>query len=125
MKELISNSTMNSKLKFNGVRDQILDEEVCRKNLSKAIISNSTLNFGIKGWSYEMNSNQGNGWSNSKNKWANSKSWQNVECWNYGLSSHIKKNCQSLKNDENKKDTTNVAIEEVLLEIQNYSIPWP
>lgn len=75
MKELISNSTMSSKLKFNGVRDQILDEEVCQKNLSKAIISNSTLNFGIKGWSYEMNSNQGNGWSNSKNKWANSKSW--------------------------------------------------
>ena len=49
MKELISNSTMNSKLKFNGVKDQILDEEVCQKNLSKAIISNSTLNFGIKG----------------------------------------------------------------------------
>ena len=49
MKELISDSTMNSKLKFNDVRDQILDEEVCRKDLSKAIISNSTLNFEIKG----------------------------------------------------------------------------
>lgn len=48
----------------------------------------------------------------STNGKSNFKSKQNVECWNYGKTSHIKKQCRALKkNEENKGDVANTVIE--------------
>ena len=51
----VSNSTGNSKLKFNDVKDKILAEEVHKKDLGEATTSNCALNIGTRGKSYDRN----------------------------------------------------------------------
>ena len=81
MREAITNSIGNAKLKFIDVRNTILVEEVRRKDSSKASTSNSALNVDNRGRISKRNSNKGNGnQGKSKNGRGKLKNGRNLEC---------------------------------------------
>jgi len=53
----ISNSIGKEKLKYNDIRDLILAEEICRKDVGETSRSGSTLNLETRGRSNDRNSN--------------------------------------------------------------------
>ena len=113
MRAAVANSIGNAKLKFIDVRNTILTEEVQRKDSSEALTSNSALNVDNRGMSFERNSNKGNGnQGKSKNGRGKSRNSRNLECWNYGKTGHLKKNCRAPRKNKDKNDV-NVVTDEV------------
>ena len=59
MRMAVSNSTGKEKLKYNEIRDLVLPEEICRRDASETLRSNSTLNLETRGRGNDRNSNRG------------------------------------------------------------------
>ena len=108
---IVSNSAGKSKLSYEDVRDLVLSEEVCRKDSSETSSSGAALNLEAKGRGQERNSVRGR--SKSKKGRSKSKFGRQLECWNYGKTSHFKKNCKELKKKTDNDTVNVVAIEEV------------
>ena len=110
---VVSNSTGKEKLKYNDIRDLILAEEIRRRNAGETSGSSSALNLETRGKGNDSNSNQGRSKSkNSNRNKSKSRSGQQVQCWNYGKTSHFRRQCKSPKK-KNKDDSANVVTEEV------------
>ena len=109
----VSNSTRKKKLKYNDIRDLIMAEEIRLRDASKISGSGSTLNLKTRGRGNDKNSK----WGRSKSKNSNrnrskSRLGQQVQCWNYGKTSHFIRQCKSPKK-KNKDDSTNAVTKEV------------
>lgn len=114
MRAAVSNSIGTAKLKFNDVRDNILAEEVRRRDSGEASPSNLALNVENRGRSSDRNSNKGNGnRGKSRNGRSKSRNRRNVECWNCGRMGHFKNKCKFPKRDDNGNDAANVITDEV------------
>ena len=88
----VSNSTGKEKLKYNDIRDLILAEEICRKDVGETSESSSALNLETRGRGNDRNSNWGRSKSrNSNRNRTKSRSGQQVQCWNYGKTSHFRR----------------------------------
>ena len=61
----VSNSTRKEKLKYNDIRDLILTEEICRRDVGETSGFGSGLNLETRGRDNDRNSNRGR--SKSKN----------------------------------------------------------
>ena len=81
MRMAVSNSIGKEKLKYNDIRDLIMDEEIHRRNAGKASESGSALNLETRGKGNDRNSNRGRSKSRNSN-WNRSKSRssQQVQC---------------------------------------------
>ena len=114
MRVAITNSIRNAKLQLIDIRNTILVEEVRRKDSDNVSTSNSTLNVDNKERSSERNSNKGNGdRGKSKNGRGKSRNDRNLECQNCGKTGHLKKNCITLrKNEDKNNDIANTIIDE-------------
>ena len=64
---VVSNSTGKEKLKYNDIRDLILDEEIRRRDAGETLGSGSVLNLETRGRGNDRNSNQGR----SKSRYSN------------------------------------------------------
>ena len=112
MRAAVSNSVGKGKLQLNDVRDRVLAEEVRRVDSGEGTLSSSVLNLENRGRNNERNSNRGRGRSKSRNGRDKSKPRRKLECWNYGRTDHLKKNCRTPKK-EDKLHNANTVIEEV------------
>ena len=109
----VSNSTGKEKLKYNNIRDLILPEEIRRKDAGETSGPGSALNLETRGRGNDRNSNQGRSKSrNSNRNRSKSRSSQQVQCWNYGKTSHFRRQCKSPKK-KNENDSTNAITEEI------------
>ena len=109
----VSNSTGKEKLKYNDIRDLILVEEICRRDVSESSGSGSTLNLETRGRGNDKNSNRGRSKSrNSNRNKSKSRSSQQVQCWNCGKTGHFRSQCKSPKK-KNEDDSTNAITENV------------
>ena len=106
----VSSSTGDTKLKFNDVRDLILNEEIRRRESGEASTS-SVLHTESRG----RNLIRGNGRGKSKDRRSKSRSHHNshkskpIECWNCGRLGHYKNQCKSARKNQEAKDEANVA----------------
>ena len=106
----VSSSTGDTKLKFNDVRDLILNEEIRRRE-SGEVSTSSVLHTESRG----RNFNRGNGRGKSKDRRSKSRSHhgshksKQIECWNYGKSGHYKNQCRSARKIQETNDEANVA----------------
>ena len=106
----MSSSTGGTKLKFNDVRDLILNEEIRRRESGESSTS-SVLHTESRG----RNSIRGNGRGKSKDRRSKSRSHHSshkskpIECWNCGKSGHYKNQCRSARKNQEAKDEANVA----------------
>ena len=88
----VSNSIGKEKFKYNDIRDLILVEEIRKRDAGETSGSGSTLNLEIKGRGNDRNSNRGRSKSkNSNRNRSKSRSGQQVQCWNYGKTSHFRR----------------------------------
>ena len=109
----VSNSTGKEKLKYNNIQDLILPEEIRRKDAGETSGSGSALNLETRGRGNDRNSNQGRSKSrNSNQNRSKSRSSQQVQCWNYGKTSHFRRQYKSPKK-KNENDSTNAITEEI------------
>ena len=109
----VSNSTGKEKLKYNNIRDLILAEEIRRRDASESSGSGSVLKLETRGRGNDKNSNWGRSKSrNSNRNRSKSRSSQQVQCWNYGKTSHFRRQCKSPKK-KNENDSTNAITEEI------------
>ena len=109
----VCNSTGKEKLKYNDIRDLILAEEIHKRDAGETSGSSSALTLKTRGRGNDRNSN----WGRSKSKNSNrnkskSRSGQQVQCWNYGKTGHIRRQCKSPKK-KNEDDSANAVTEEV------------
>ena len=109
----VSNFTGKEKLKYNDIRDLILVEEFRRRDAGETSGSGSALNLETRGRGNDRNSN----WDRSKSRNYNrnrskSRSGQQVQCWNYGKTDHVRRQCKSPKK-KNEDDSANAVTEEV------------
>ena len=113
MRIAISNSIGKEKLKYNGIQDLILAEEIRRRDAGETSGSGSALNLETRGRSNNRNSNWGRSKSRNSN-WNRSKSrsGQRVQCWNCGKTGHFRNQCKSPKK-KNEDDSANAITEEV------------
>ena len=110
---VVSNSIGKEKLKYNDIRDLILPEEIRRRDADETSGSGSALNLETRGRGNDRNSNQGRSKSrNSNRNRSKSRSSQQVQCWNYGKTSHFRRQCKSPKK-KNENDSTNAITEEI------------
>ena len=106
----VSSSTGDTKLKFNDVRDLILNEEIRRRE-SGEVSTSSVLHTESRG----RNFNRGNGRGKSKDRRSKSRSHhgshksKQIECWNCGKSGHYKNQCRSARKIQETNDEANVA----------------
>ena len=109
----VSNSTRKEKLKYNDIRDLILDEEIRRKDADETSGSDYALNLETRGRGNDKNSNRGKSKSRNSN-WSRSKSRssQQVQCWNCGKTGHFRNQCKSPKK-KNEDDSANAVTEEI------------
>ena len=108
---IVSNSTGNEKLKYNDIRDLILDEEIRRRDAGETLGFGSALNLETRGRGNDRNSNRGRSKSRNSNR-NRSKSGQQVQCWNCGKTGHFRNQCKSPKK-KNGDDSTNAVTEEI------------
>ena len=109
MRMAVSNSTGKEKLKYNNIRDLILVEEICRRDVSESSGSGSTLNLETRGRGNDKNSNQGRSKSrNSNRNKSKSRSGQQVQCWNCGKTGHFRNQCKIPKK-KNEDDSANTV----------------
>ena len=73
MRMTVSNCTGKEKLKYNDIRDLILDEKICRRDAGETSGSGSALNLKTRGRGNDRNSNRGRSKSRNSN-WNRSKS---------------------------------------------------
>ena len=110
---VVSNSIGKEKLKYNDIRDLILPEEIRRRDADETSGSGSALNLETRGRGNDRNSNQGRSKSrNSNRNRSKSRSSQQVQCWNYGKTSHFRRQCKSPKKN-NENYSTNAITEEI------------
>ena len=82
MRMAVSNFTGKEKLKYNDIRDLILAEEICQRDVGKTSGSGSALNLETRGRDNDKNSNRGRSKSiNSNRNRSKSRSGQQVQCW--------------------------------------------
>ena len=112
MRTVISNSMGNSKLKFQDVHDQIIAEEIRRKDSSEYSNSGSALNTENRGRSSERGSGRARG--QSKNKRSKSKDGR-IAFWNCGKIGHLKRDCKAPKTNQDNKtnDVANIVARDV------------
>ena len=92
MRMAVSNSIGKEKVKYNDIRDLILAEEICKKDASETSRSSSILNLETKGRDNDRNSNRDRSKSkNSNRNRSKSRSGQQVQRWNYGKTSHFRR----------------------------------
>ena len=75
-------------------------------------MSNSVLNVDGRGMSFNRNKGNGNR-GKSKNGINKSRNGRTLECWNYGKTGHMKKNCRAPRKNKDKNDAANVVTDEV------------
>jgi hypothetical protein len=107
MRMAMSNSTGKSKLSYEDIRDLILSEEICRKDVGETSGFGVALNLEARGRGRERNSIRGISKSN-KGK-SKSRFGRQPECWNYGKTGHFKKNYRELKK-KTDDDSANVVV---------------
>ena len=109
----VSNSTGKEKLKYNDIRDLILAEEICRRDVGEISGFGSALNLETRGRCNNKNSNRGRLKSrNSNQNRSKSRLGQQVQCWNCRKIGHFRRQCKSPKN-KNEDDSTNAVTEDV------------
>ncbi|XP_059437679.1 retrovirus-related Pol polyprotein from transposon TNT 1-94 isoform X1 [Corylus avellana] len=98
MRMVVCNSAGKSKLKYEAIRDLILNEEVRRRDTGETLSSGFALNLETSGRGQEKNSS----WSRSKSRKGKSKSRsrEQTECWNCGKTGHFRRNCMEPKKEE-------------------------
>ena len=113
MRMTVSNCTGKEKLKYNDIRDLILDEKICRRDADETSGSGSALNLKTRGRGNDRNSNRGRSKSRNSN-WNRSKSrsGQQVQYWNCGKTGYFRRQCKSPKK-KNEDDFANTVTEEV------------
>ena len=89
----ISSSCGSKKLKFDEIRDVVLSECICKREVGDS--SGSALSVDRRGRSKTKGQNQ-HGRSKSKNREKFSKR-SNVTCWNCGEKGHFRTNCTNPK----------------------------
>ena len=109
----VSNSTGKEKLKYNDIRDLILVEEFRRRDASETSGSGFALNLETRGRGNDKNSNRDRSKSRNYNRnKSKSRSGQQVQRWNCGKASHVRRQCKSPKK-KNEDDSANAVTEEV------------
>jgi hypothetical protein len=98
MRMVVSNSAGKSILRYEDIRDLILNEEVRRRHRGETLSSGFALNLETSGRGQEKNSSR----SRSKSRKGRSKSGsrQQTECWNCGKTGHFRRNCMEPKREE-------------------------
>ena len=113
MRIAVSNSTKKEKLKYNDIRDLILAEEICRRDVGEISGFGSALNLETRGRCNNKNSNRGRLKSrNSNQNRSKSRSGQKVQCWNCGKTGHFRRQCKSPKK-KNEDDSVNAVTKEI------------
>ena len=88
-------------------------EEIRRRDAGETSGSGSALNLETRGRGNNRNSNRGRSKSrNSNRNKSKSRSGQQVQCWNYRKTGHIRRQCKSPKK-KNEDDSANAIIEKV------------
>ena len=109
----VSNSTGKEKLKYNDIRDLIMAEKICRRDVGETLGSGSTLNLKTRSRDNDRNSNRDRSKSrNSNQNRSKSKSIQQVQCWNCEKIGHFRMQCKSPKKN-NEDDFANAVTEDV------------
>ncbi|WVY92294.1 hypothetical protein V8G54_037808 [Vigna mungo] len=103
-----SNSTSNSKLKFDNILDLILSEDVRRRSLVESSQSNSgsALSVENRGRNSQKGRNQGRDTSKSIGR-SQTKVRNDITCWNCQKSGHFKNQCRTSRKNSNKKKQDN------------------
>ncbi|KAL3830794.1 hypothetical protein ACJIZ3_019596 [Penstemon smallii] len=110
----VSSSSGSNKLKFNDVRDLVLNEEIRRRE-SVETSTPSALSTESRGRSTNNNRGRSNHRGRSKNGRSRSRNPSNfgnsktVECWNCGKVGHYKNQCKSAPKNQTAKIEANVA----------------
>ena len=109
----VSNSTGKEKLKYNDIRDLILAEEICRRDVGETLGFGSGLNLETRGRDNDRNSNRGRSKSkNSNQNRSKSRLGQQIQCWNCEKTGYFRRQCKIPKK-KNEDDSANAVIEEV------------
>ena len=109
----VSNSTGKEKLKYNDIRDLILAEEICRRDVGETLGLGSGLNLETRGRDNDRNSNRGRSKSkNSNQNRSKSRSGQQIQCWNCEKTGYFRRQCKIPKK-KNEDDSANAITEEV------------
>lgn len=95
----ISNFARKSKLTFEDVRNQLLNEDIIRKYYGQDKPGGSALSVDLRGRSKEKGSNN-RGRSTSKSR-SKSRSIKGSTCWHYKKVGHMKVKCSQLKGKGN------------------------
>ena len=114
----ISNSTGKEKVKYNDIRDLILAEEIRRRDAGETLEFGSALNLETRGRGNDRKPNQGRSKSkNSNQNISKSRSSQQVQCRNYGKTSHFRRQCKSpkKKNEDNSANAVTKKVHDALL----------
>ncbi|KAK4485212.1 hypothetical protein RD792_007839 [Penstemon davidsonii] len=110
----VSSSSGSNKLKFNDVRDLVLNEEIRRRESGETSTPSA---LSTKSRDRSINNNRGrsnhrgrskNGKSRSRNP-SNFRNSKTVECWNCGKVGHYKNQCKSAPKNQTAKIEANVA----------------
>ncbi|KAK4481406.1 hypothetical protein RD792_012296 [Penstemon davidsonii] len=110
----VSSSSGSNKLKFNDVRDLVLNEEIRRRESGETSTPSA---LSTESRARSINNNRGrsnhrgrskNGRSRSRNP-SNSGNSKTVECWNCGKVGHYKNQCKSAPKNQTTKIEANVA----------------
>ncbi|KAK8931243.1 hypothetical protein KSP39_PZI016330 [Platanthera zijinensis] len=110
----VSNSSENSKLKFDDTVGLVLNEEVCKRANSGT--SNSALNVESRGRHFDRNSGRGC----SKSARGKSKPHKGkFECWNCGKKGHLKAFCTAPKKNPGGKVEKNPAANATVDDLQD------
>lgn len=118
---ICSGAGTTTKLKFNDVRDTLLNEETRRKNNNLEDSSSYALSTENRGRTFNKNSNSNRGRSKSRAPGKNrsmSKSgkWSNG-CWHCGMTGHLKKDCKQWKDTMQMTNTTEVDSDALVLSV--------
>ena len=105
----VSNSTGKEKLKYNDIRDLILAEEICRRDVGETSGFGSGLNLETRGRDNDRNSNRGRSKSrNSNQNRSKSRSGQQIQCWNCEKTGYFRRQCKIPKKN-NEDDSANAV----------------